>query len=1150
MTLFGKIRPLRPALAAFVLLAWALFVSGCSSGPGGSGTGLGLVDVQGNHPASFLATHSSLAVSNADQCRPCHGNDLSGGIANTSCFTAACHHGTVPGWINPGSHGAAAKRAPGSSGFKSCQICHASDFTGDGALVSCLNNAACHGAGVASPHPPAPWRAASGSTHTDTDPANAAVCAACHFPGSANNPPNHPATPAPPGTAPGCFNNTLCHGSAAAPHAVDSAWLDPAVGGASFHGLTAKQDLAFCQACHGTPGTIQFNGGAAPTSCSSAGCHPSARAHPIPWFQAPQSFPGYVASHRNSGNRAVACALCHDVTLGRTAPDPSAPSCFSSTFNGISCHVNGPGNPNHSVPFQGTTHTGVTTIPFNANCANCHSVTGSSPLTGAPLCTVCHQGGSPLTFTNCTSCHAKPPAGSAYPNVANRHAKHNALTGVTNVCTPCHTGIDSGTLNHYNRANARPGMDALRNPPGDAVFSSTYNAKGGAASFSPSAFTCANVSCHGGITTPRWDTGTISSNSNAGCLACHAPGTALGAPQNNSPYSGLHSFHLGSTVNALCTECHDMANGSSGATNHFAALNTPQMEGPANQTVTFPGLAGAAYDSGLQTCALTCHTHTHAASPWSGGAAHTVPYLDTGHTGVTGPFSTTTCTACHNETGGTTKLGPTCTVCHQTGSPLTLANCTSCHAKPPAGTVYPDIAGRHAKHNALTGVANICTTCHNALDSGTQAHYDRANARPGLNALRVAPGDAAFLAAYNAKSGAASFNASAFTCANVSCHGGLPAPSWRTGTISSNSNAGCLACHALGTALGTPENNSPYSGLHSFHLGSTVNALCTECHDMANGSGGALNHFTSLNTSQMEGPANQTVTFPGLAGATYDSGLQTCALTCHGHLHGSSSWEGGANHAVPFLNASHTTASSGNFSSTCGACHNETGGTTKFGPTCTVCHQAGSPLTLANCTSCHAKPPTGTAYPNIARKHAKHNALAGVTNVCTACHSGLDSGSQAHYDRANARPGLNALRTEPGDVSIIAAYDDKPAGGPTFSSSALTCSRVSCHGGQTVNWDTGTINVNTQCTSCHASGTTQYNSYNSGRHTSVGRHVSNGCTSCHDTARLAPGHFTNLATQGFEQAPSTTLRTGLQYNGSTCNPSAGGISGCHGSESW
>src|SRR4030067_2133638 len=60
-------------------------------------SGLNLVDPQGNHPANFLSTHPRFAVADVEQCKDCHGNDLAGGIANTSCFTAACPHGTETG---------------------------------------------------------------------------------------------------------------------------------------------------------------------------------------------------------------------------------------------------------------------------------------------------------------------------------------------------------------------------------------------------------------------------------------------------------------------------------------------------------------------------------------------------------------------------------------------------------------------------------------------------------------------------------------------------------------------------------------------------------------------------------------------------------------------------------------------------------------------------------------------------------------------------------------------------------------------------------------------------------------------------------------------------------------------------------------------
>ena len=166
MRAMRNIRPLWPIGCA--ILAAVVF-GGCSTGT--TTSGLNLVDAQGNHPANFLSTHPRFAVADVEQCKDCHGNDLAGGIANTSCFTAACHHGTETGWVvfpsgPPQGHGTSAKKAPGSSGFVSCRICHAADFTGDGSLVSCLNNAACHGAGVQSPHPQKPWRSSSAARTT------------------------------------------------------------------------------------------------------------------------------------------------------------------------------------------------------------------------------------------------------------------------------------------------------------------------------------------------------------------------------------------------------------------------------------------------------------------------------------------------------------------------------------------------------------------------------------------------------------------------------------------------------------------------------------------------------------------------------------------------------------------------------------------------------------------------------------------------------------------------------------------------------------------------------------------------------------------------------------------------------------------------
>ena len=831
-------RDLRHSTLSLILLVAFAGISGCGNDNSPdvmvSPPGWVVAPSGGQHATS--ATLTFISNGGTSSCAECHGADLSGGTSKVSCFgnPAGCHHGPVAGWVAAPpaaqSHGVAAKKAPGSSGFASCQVCHGELLPPRRRRRTMLPAAM-----ATAPHPAAPWRGSS-YTHINANAESAPVCVRCHFPGSPNNPANHPATPAPAGTPPGCFNSTLCHGPTTAPHAVGTAWRDP---NPQFHGLTAKQDISFCQGCHGTPGTTLFNGGTAPTSCQTSACHAQAKAHPTPWHQAPQPFPAYVASHRDSGNRSAACAICHAVDGPGTGPDPNAPSCFSVSFGGITCHSGGPGGVNHSVPFPGATHTSADQASFNADCSACHAITGVSPDSAAPLCTVCHRSATALPFTNCSSCHARPPSGTAYPDVAGSHAEHEALANVTGVCASCHDGLGTGTAGHYDRANARPGKDALRVPPGEAAFLSVYNAKAGPAAFDNATLACANVSCHGGVTAPNWRTGSIDGNTDTGCRQCHRIGAAAGNPENNSPFSGLHAAHLSTTVGGaiLCTDCHNMANGTAGALNHYKFLDTPQMEGPAGDTVA-PNGSAANYVAANQTCGtFTCHTIVHVNFSWSGGASHSVPFTGANHTSVRSSNFAANCGACHSETGPAAKLGPTCTVCHQTGSPLTSLNCASCHGDPPppSGATYPNVAGKHAVHDALPGVG-ICTPCHNGLDTGTLEHYNRANARPGKDALRVPPGDVAFLGTYNAESGGpAAFNPANRTCSNVICHGGQATPDWQTPKVDAIDvvNA-CTSCHVAGTT----QYNSYFSGRHDrahhrrFGLSATT---CKRCHDRGEG---------------------------------------------------------------------------------------------------------------------------------------------------------------------------------------------------------------------------------------------------------------------------------------------------------------------------
>ena len=102
------------------------------------------------------------------------------------------------------------------------------------------------------------------------------------------------------------------------------------------------------------------------------------------------------------------------------------------------------------------------------------------------------------------------------------------------------------------------------------------------------------------------------------------------------------------------------------------------------------------------------------------------------------------CFGCHQENVG--GAAPACSQCHTAGAPnFIVGTCDSCHSKPPDGDARPNREGAHTTHNALPKVTDVCATCHNGAGSGTLHHYDTS-----------APADVAFLAAYNAKTGAAS----------------------------------------------------------------------------------------------------------------------------------------------------------------------------------------------------------------------------------------------------------------------------------------------------------------------------------------------------------------------------------------------------------
>jgi len=294
------------------VMAAALFLWGC----GKANSNAPAFGVSG-HPANWLDKHRPAVLGKGTgPCQECHGADLLGGISKTSC--AKCH--ALPpfpahpdGWDDSTVHGAAAKLKPSltpdgiNQGFSMCQSCHGADFKGGVAKVTCLSTGICHTSN--SPHPAAPWLSDSGVTHTDTHPANAAVCARCHRKNTGE---------------PGCFNNTLCHGNISAPHAF------PYPG--SVHSSDASPSFTDCLVCHTNSGGVYPVPAGTPPDCR--GCHKKASpgngcgsCHgPLAGDGRPNgtAFPDVAGAHNEGDHPSFACTDCHgSAGSGQTSHGPS-----------------------------------------------------------------------------------------------------------------------------------------------------------------------------------------------------------------------------------------------------------------------------------------------------------------------------------------------------------------------------------------------------------------------------------------------------------------------------------------------------------------------------------------------------------------------------------------------------------------------------------------------------------------------------------------------------------------------------------------------------------------------------------------------------------------------------------------------------------
>ena len=454
-------------------------------------------------------------------------------------------------------HGDAAKKdnTVSGQGFASCKTCHGDNFEGNAIGPTCLNNAACHGAGVVSPHARKPWRGAP-FTHATTDTANAPVCYQCHaYTGTANpNNPHVPQAPAAAGTAPGCYNGTMCHNQ---PVTHPAGWAATAPA-AQPHGDAAKKDgtvagqgFPSCQTCHGN----NFAGtNIGPTCLNNAACHgavasPHARK---PW----RASAGTTYTHTTTvpaGNAPV-CYTCHAYT-GTANPNnphvpqtPAAAGTAPGCYNGTMCH-NEAGHPAGWADMSPT----ATVQPHGAAAKKDNTVSGQ----GFASCQTCHganfAGGS--ANVSCFLCHGQPHAPKPWRGSPYTHTDTDPSNAP--VCAQCHRNANPGTPGCFNNTlcHATPVPHPVDNtwvttPPAAQPHGNNAKAAPGATT----GFSYCQV-CHGTGTTSPANFGGGSSGKS--CYPCHG----VSAPHAPKPWrasAGSTYNHTNTNLaNApVCAQCH------------------------------------------------------------------------------------------------------------------------------------------------------------------------------------------------------------------------------------------------------------------------------------------------------------------------------------------------------------------------------------------------------------------------------------------------------------------------------------------------------------------------------------------------------------------------------------------------------------------
>lgn len=573
--------------------------------------------------ASFHGAQLKARTWDASGCKNCHGQDLSGGVAKVSCFTCHALYPHSPGWFpeveGKTFHGDYVE----NNGPTSCKPCHGNDYSGGFSEVSCTNN--CHG--DAGGHPSG-WATPTSQNFHGLALLNSnwdlGACKVCHGNDYRGGNSEQSCYECHTGGPEDC---TVCHGQP--PRDENTLPIESLLGvnAAGAHNSHVNTLALDCSECHGAKPTDIQHADRLPAEITFALATRATLKNSSPTFS-------HIGDLRN-GNGSCSGVYCHSsgtdqptyVTVEWTKPQSGAcGTCHDTDTNDISpatviatgAHVthltaaHGPKlNCNACHNLAATAHTngevdfvdGATSVSSTGACLVCHG-SGindarqywSSPsgawLAAGNYCESCHDGSSTIageTAPNVTAYYTSAGHGNSglYP------ATQHGANGPGAACTVCH----NATAAHIH-ANGNPRLKIDNTASGLCLDCHAVDSPAGTLG----TVAVSRASIHGGSITGNY---TSVSQYNYQCADCHSPHGTRNLAMVNQQIDGKLGYgfvtvNLTGALTALdptqqpddgtCDVCHD-------ASRKAHAETSPPSEGP----------FGNHYQS---THCMACHTHT------------------------------------------------------------------------------------------------------------------------------------------------------------------------------------------------------------------------------------------------------------------------------------------------------------------------------------------------------------------------------------------------------------------------------------------------------------------------------------------------------------------------------------------------------------